>query len=341
MSLPILFYPEGTVGASEIFSHFRNLDVRSYPAKSPEEIEKYKPTILIANTRLKVNRETCRTFPSVKIFATVSSGTDHVNFSDLKKESRVFINSPGSNAGSVAEYCWVSLLHFFSEEELRKKNVGIIGFGNTGKKFAKILEEKKVPYIYNDPFIKDRSVPLDEILKCSIVSLHVPLTANGPYPTVNLLDKGKISKLKEGTLLLNTSRGEVWSEETFQTILDRTDLYKVMDVFYPEPPNGKIAEQMASLENSIFTPHIAGYSQLGRLLGTYRLAEKLCILYKEDKLPSLSGFLKSDQPISTETFLEEEDKSLRDSWKNQDWEYFERRRNSYPTRKDLGLADLD
>ncbi|EMK01386.1 MULTISPECIES: NAD(P)-dependent oxidoreductase [unclassified Leptospira] len=340
MSLPILFYPEGTVGASEIFSYFRNLDIRSYPAKSPEEIEIFKPTILIANTRLKVNRETCLKFPSVKIFATVSSGTDHVNFSDLKKESRVFINSPGSNAGSVAEYCWVSLLHFFSEEKLRKKNVGIIGFGNTGKKFAKILEEKRVPHIYNDPFIKDRSQPIDEILKCQIVSLHVPLTFDGPYPTVNLLDKDKVSKLKEGTLLLNTSRGEVWSEETFQTILDRKDLYKVMDVFSPEPPKGKIAEQMADLENSIFTPHIAGYSQLGRLLGTYRLAEKLCILYKENPLPPLSEFLQPNQPISTETFLKEEDRNLRESWKNQDWEYFERRRNSYPARKDLGLADL-
>lgn len=341
MSLPILFYPEGTVGASEIFSHFRNLDVRSYPAKSPEEIEKFKPTILIANTRLKINRETFLKFPSVKIFATVSSGTDHVNFSDLKKESRVFINSPGSNAGSVAEYCWVSLLHFFPEEVLRNKNVGIIGFGNTGKKFGKILEEKKVPYIYNDPFIKDRSQSLDEILKCSILSLHVPLTLDGPYPTMNLLDKEKISKLKEGTLLLNTSRGEVWSEETFRSILDRKDLFKVIDVFYPEPPKGKIAEQMAGLENSIFTPHIAGYSQLGRLLGTYRLAGKLCILYKEKTLPPLSEFLKQNQPISTDTFLKEEDRDLRESWKNQDWEYFERRRNSYPARKDLGLADLD
>ncbi|TGL60542.1 NAD(P)-dependent oxidoreductase [Leptospira sarikeiensis] len=341
MSLPILFYPEGTVGASEIFSHFRNLDVRSYPVKFPEETEKFHPEILIANTRLKINQDTCRKFPSVKIFATVSSGTDHVNFSDLKKVSKIFLNSPGSNAGSVAEYCWISILHFFSEEELRKKKVGIIGFGNTGKKFAKILEEKNISYIYNDPFIKDRSVPIEEILNCSIVSLHVPLTKDGPYPTHNLLDLEKVSKLKEGTLILNTSRGEVWSEETFQKILERKDLYKVIDVFDPEPPIGKIAEQMAGLENSIFTPHIAGYSQLGRLLGTYRLAEKLCILYKEKPLPGLSEFITSNQPISTETFLKEENDKLKESWKKGDWEYFEKRRNSYPARKDLGLFGLD
>ncbi|TGK02674.1 phosphoglycerate dehydrogenase [Leptospira langatensis] len=340
MPLPILYYPEGTTGASEIFSHFRNLEVRPYPVKDPQSVEQEKPEILIANTRLKVDRETCKRFPSVKVFATVSSGTDHVNFSDLKQESRVFLNSPGCNAGSVAEYCWVSLLHFFSEQELRQKKVGLIGYGNTGRAFAKILEEKGVSFSYNDPFHKEGSIPLQEILEFPIVSFHIPLTSTGPYPTQDLLTKQMVASLRPGTLVLNTSRGEIWSAEAFQTILDRSDLLKVLDVFQPEPPKEELALQLSELSHSILTPHIAGYSQLGRLLGTYRLAEKLCILYKDGPLPPLQNFLVKHPPIETATFLKEEDSLLREAWKKKDWEYFERRRNSYPIRKDMGLAEL-
>ncbi|TGK06679.1 phosphoglycerate dehydrogenase [Leptospira semungkisensis] len=340
MPLPILYYPEGTTGASEIFSYFRNLEIRSYPVRHPESVEKEKPEILIANTRLKIDRETCVKFPSVKVFATVSSGTDHVNFSDLKQESRIFLNSPGCNAGSVAEYCWVALLHFFSEEELKQKKVGIIGYGNTGQAFGKILEAKGIAFQYNDPYHKEKSLPLKEILEFPIVSFHIPLTSDGPYPTLDLLTQEMASSLRPGTLVLNTSRGEIWTEEAFHKILDRNDLSKVLDVFRPEPPKNDLAVQMSDLAHSIFTPHIAGYSQLGRLLGTYRLAEKLCILYKDGPLPPLEKFLAKDPAIKTENFLKEEDSLLRASWKKNDWEYFEKRRNSYPIRKDLGIVDL-
>lgn len=95
---------------------------------------------------------------------------------------------------------------------------------------------------------------------------------------------------------------------------------------------------LAEVDHSIFTPHIAGYSQLGRISGTYRVAEKLSILYQDHPLPPLKSFLQTSGEFKTSTFLKEEDRLLREAWRKGDQSYFERRRNSYPVRLDWGLV---
>ncbi|PJZ68791.1 phosphoglycerate dehydrogenase [Leptospira perolatii] len=339
MPVALLCYPEGTVGASEIFSRFKKLHIESYPSGNLEFAKSLQPEILIASTRLIVDSKAVEKFPSVRIFATVSSGVDHVNFSDLKKAGKIFLNSPGCNAGSVAEYCWVSLLYFFSLEELKSKKVGLVGFGNTGKAFGKILSYFGISFVYHDPYFKEFSSSLDAVYQCPILSFHVPLTKSGPYPTEAMFQKKHVTALKPETLVLNTSRGEVWEKLAYQEILSRSDIMKVIDVYSEEPPKKEL-ELFLNSTRSIFTPHIAGYSQLGRLTGTYRLAEKLAILYGEEPLPKIQKFMIFSSDLKTEFFLSEEDRQLREAWSKQDWEYFERRRNHYPIRLDMGLIEV-
>ncbi|XDD49737.1 NAD(P)-dependent oxidoreductase [Leptospira sp. WS92.C1] len=335
---PILYFPEGTAGAKEIFGGFEKLEVRSYFADQMFQVVKEAPEILIANTRLMINRETILKFPSVRIFATVSSGIDHVDFDDLKKSGRVFLNAPGCNAGSVAEYCYAALLQKFSLEELRLLKVGMIGHGNAGKEFHKILKYHEIPSVFYDPFYKAESAPLEEVLRSPVLSYHVPLTKQGTDSTFHMISKELIDSLKPGTVLINTSRGEIVSPEAFLRLIKRDDLFKIIDVFDPEPPNREFGQTLAETSNSIFTPHIAGYSQIGRMSGTYRVAEKLSILYRDPHLPPFESFLQTVGDFKTETFLPEEDKLLRSAWKEGDPTYFERRRNSYPVRLDWGLT---
>ncbi|PJZ57491.1 NAD(P)-dependent oxidoreductase [Leptospira barantonii] len=335
---PILYYPEGTTGAREIFSGFEKLEVRSYSIDRIDTLAEEEPSVLIANTRLKVNRESIERFPSVRIFATVSSGTDHVDFNALKESGRIFLNAPGCNADSVAEYCYASLLERFTESELKTRKVGMIGHGNTGKEFHKILISKGIDCVFYDPFYKAESSPLNEVLSCSVLSYHVPLTKEGLEPTLHFVSASLIDSLKPGTVFINTSRGEILSREAFDRLIARNDIFKILDVFDPEPPEPSLGRILADLENSVFTPHIAGYSQLGRMSGTYRVAEKLSILYQDRPLPSLESFLQTSGDFKTSTFLKEEDRLLRDSWRKEDVFYFERRRNSYPVRLDWGLV---
>ncbi|EMJ95402.1 NAD(P)-dependent oxidoreductase [Leptospira alstonii] len=335
---PILYYPEGTVGAKEIFSRFEKLEVRSYPSDQIEKTAQDEPSILIANTRFKVNRENVRNFPSVKIFATVSSGTDHVDFNVLKESGKVFLNAPGCNAGSVAEYCYAGLLSRFDESELKTMKIGMIGHGNTGKEFHKILILKGIDCIFYDPFYKTESVPLKEVLDCSVLSYHVPLTEEGPEPTFRFVTASLIDFLKSGTVFINTSRGEILTREAFDRLIARNDIFKILDVFDPEPPSVQAGKILSETDQSILTPHIAGYSQLGRVSGTYRVAEKLSILFGDNPLPPLESFLQTEGEFKTSTFLKEEDRLLREAWRKGDEGYFEKRRNSYPVRLDWGLV---
>ncbi|MCL8311868.1 4-phosphoerythronate dehydrogenase [Leptospira interrogans] len=331
---PILYYPEGTIGAKEIFSSFEKLEVRSYPNDQIREISRDEPTILIANTRFQVNRDNIQNFPTVKIFATVSSGTDHVDFNALKEFRKIFLNAPGCNAGSVAEYCFAGLLNRFKESELKGLKIGLVGHGHTGKEFYKILISKGVNCIFYDPFYKTESRPLSEVLDASVLSFHVPLTKDGPEPTFRFVSTSLIDSLKSGTIFINTSRGEILSREAFNRLIARNDIFKILDVFDPEPPTLEMGRKLSEVKHSILTPHVAGYSQLGRIGGTYRVAEKLSILYQDKPLPPLNFFLQTSGEFKTSTFLKEEDRLLREAWRNGDTNYFEKRRNTYPIRLD-------
>ncbi|AVQ12734.1 4-phosphoerythronate dehydrogenase [Leptospira santarosai] len=334
----ILYYPEGTTGAKEIFSTFEKLEVRSYSIDQIGDLSRNEPEILITNTRFKINRECIRNFPSVKIFATVSSGTDHVDFNVLKESGKIFLNAPGCNAGSVAEYCYAGLLDRFDETELRTLKIGMVGHGNTGKEFHKILISNGVDCVFYDPFYRTESSPLEEVLSCPVLSYHVPLIKEGIEPTFHSVTTSLIDSLKPGTVFINTSRGEILSRDAFDRLIARNDIFKILDVFDPEPPSEEKGKMLAEVDHSIFTPHIAGYSQLGRLSGTYRVAEKLSILYQDRPLPPLKSFLQTSGEFKTSTFLKEEDRLLRQAWRKGDQSYFERRRNSYPVRLDWGLV---
>ncbi|TGM60176.1 NAD(P)-dependent oxidoreductase [Leptospira adleri] len=335
---PILYYPKGTTGAEEIFSRLEKLDARSYSSDQISGLNEEKPEILVANTRLKVDKEAVLKFPTVRIFATVSSGTDHVDFAALKETGRIFLNAPGCNAGSVAEYCFAGLKSRFSDPELKRLRVGMIGHGHTGKEFYKILKFFGIECVFYDPFYKSESASLPEVLSSDVLSYHVPLTKEGSEPTFRMITGSLIDSLKPQTVFINSSRGEIFTPEAFLKLTERKDVFKILDVFDPEPPTEEFGAFLARVENAVLTPHIAGYSQIGRMSGTHRVAEKLSILYGDKPLPPLEFFLETKGEFKTETFILEEDRLLRESWKNGDPGYFEKRRNSYPIRLDWGLA---
>ena len=77
---------------------------------------------------------------------------------------------------------------------------------------------------------------LEAALACDIVTLHVPFTRVGEYPTFRLLDAARVNRLRPGTLLLNTARGGVVEESALLTRLrSRADLDVVLDTWENEP----------------------------------------------------------------------------------------------------------
>lgn len=328
---------KGIQAAREIFASFQNTEVLEYSFSELTPPKAIGADVLISNTRLKINEETIARFPDVQIFATVSSGTDHVDFVALNSANKQFWNSKGANATSVAEYCWVSFLDRFRIAQLREMPVCLLGYGNTGKAFGKILKKFGIQFSYWDPFVPGGLSDFETISEFPILSLHLPLTRIGIHATESMITPEFLSKWKARKFFLNTSRGEVVNKEAFAELCSDNTLYKSIDVFDPEPIDSEFSEILLASQNLRITPHIAGYSQIARVGGTYLLANRLAEYFGESKLPPLESFLDSETEIRTQDFLPEEDENLKNALRKGDFQYFERRRNEYPLRLDLPL----
>ena len=119
--------------------------------------------------------------------------------------------------------------------------------------------------ILNDPPLQDEGrtevagIPLqslDAIANCQIISLHMPFTEQGAHPTHNLIDAAFLSHFLEGSLLINSCRGEVIEERALKAIVSSAQMHTVIDVWRGEPMVDRSLAQNVTLA----TPHIAGYS---------------------------------------------------------------------------------
>jgi phosphoglycerate dehydrogenase-like enzyme len=139
--------------------------------------------------------------------------------------------------------------------------VGIIGAGMIGKLVIQMLKSHELDVMVYDPFLSDElarelgieKAPLEQLFsECQTISNHL---ANNPQ-TVGLLNYDLFSRMKPGAVFLNTGRGaQVVEEDLCRVMSEREDLAAVLDVTWPEPPQGHLFYQ---LPNVTLTPHIAG-----------------------------------------------------------------------------------
>lgn len=223
---------------------------------------------LIVRSETRVNKDLLEG-SAVRFVGTVTIGTDHIDKEYLAQKGIAFASAPGSNSNSVAEYIASALLtlarrHRFS---LRGKTLGVVGVGNVGSKVVRVARALGMEVVENDPPLHRatgdaRFRPLTDILNCDFVTIHVPLQKRGPDVTYHFFDDVLLSKMKQTSFLLNTSRGAVVSGEALLAALTGKKLAgAVLDVWEKEP-----AINMDLLHAvDIGTPHIAGYSLDGKV----------------------------------------------------------------------------
>jgi len=226
---------------------------------------------LIVRTATRVNEQLLHD-SQVAFVASTTSGIDHVDTDYLQQHNIRFASAPGCNARSVAEYVLSSLFVLADREGFNPldKQVGIIGYGHTGKQLDGLLQSCGIRTLVNDPCLqaqtKDRRFcELDEILQADIISLHVPLSTAGSYPTHHLINDHVLRRVKKDVILINTARGGVVDEDALLRFKARhVDAHIVLDVWDQEPD---INTELL-MSTTIHTPHIAGYSVDARLAGT-------------------------------------------------------------------------
>jgi D-3-phosphoglycerate dehydrogenase len=172
--------------------------------------------------------------------------------------------------------------------ELKGKTIGIVGFGHTGSQFARKLAGMEMTVLAYDKYLEDgyaaemgwvRETSLEEIqLRSDIISLHLPLTDE----TLHFFDKNFAQNCKSGVVLINTSRGKcVKTADLLEALENGTVGGACLDVFENEKPETYDAAEkemygrLHQLENTVLTPHVAGWTHESKILLAQILLEKI------------------------------------------------------------------
>ena len=214
----------------------------------------------------------------VKFVGTATIGSDHIDKEYLADNNIFFTDSAGCNSDAVKEYVFTAIFLIAEEQKLnlKDKTLGIVGVGNIGSRVAKVADSMEIKVLKNDPPLKRKSdspeyLELDELMQADIITIHVPLIKDGIDKTHHLFDEARLKKLKDGTILINSSRGSVIDNNALAKIISDKKLTVILDVWENEPNiNKELLDKV-----KIATPHIAGYSLEGKVNGTVILYKAL------------------------------------------------------------------
>ena len=252
---------------------------------------------IVIRSRFKIDKNFIKAAKKLKFIARAGSGTENIDLHYANKKNIKCFNAAEGNRQAVAEHALAMILNLLnnirvSDQEIRRgiwdreknrgielsgKTIGIIGFGNTGSSFAKILENFNVKILAYDKYKEKYKFQsnLDEVLELSdIISLHIPLTEETKY----LVNENFIDKAKKPFYIINTSRGQcVETKALIKGLKDQKILGACLDVFEQEKNSFEKIGENADLKylieskKTILTPHIAGWT----FESNYKIAETL------------------------------------------------------------------
>lgn len=328
-------------------------DLEYHPGRKISREDVQDADALIVRSVTKVN-EVLLANSVVSFVGSATIGTDHVDLEYLKSRNIPFANAPGCNAQAVAEYVVTAILTLRPQliDAGTSFCLGIVGLGNVGKRLARLASRLNWRVIGCDPYVKlagIENVSFGELLlQSNVVSLHVPLTKVGQHATYHLFDADAFAQLKIDTMLINSARGEVVSEEALLADLAHSNRQVVLDVFEHEPKISKnLLDQLA-----IATPHIAGYSLEGKARGTAMVHEAFCKHFGlaanksfESQLPQVATIFDSEQPLTVQLNqllpqiynIYVDDQAVRNCMNADSWveaAEFDRLRKEYPLRRE-------
>jgi len=250
-----------------------------------EAIARIGEAEVVLTNKTPLTRDILSACPSVRYIGLLATGYNVVDIVAAKEKEITVCNIPTYGTSAVAQMVFALLLeicHHVGEHsqavlngdwtncadfcfwnypliELMDKCIGIIGFGRIGQNTAQIAQAFGMKVLAYDEHVIEEAkglgeyVSLDELLSQSdVISLHCPLFPS----TAGIINKDNIAKMKDGAIIINTSRGPLIVEQDLADALNAGKVYAAaVDVVSTEPI--KADNPLLKAKNCIITPHIA------------------------------------------------------------------------------------
>lgn len=245
---------------------------------------------LVIRSRFRVDEGILSLAEDLKFVARSGSGLENIDLDYCTKNDIRVISSPEGNAPAVAEHALSLILCLFNKIhlghsnmlkgiwdremhrglELSSKTVGLIGYGHTGKAFAKVLSGlgcKVYAHDIDESIISDEYadlISLSELVKCcDVISIHLPLSED----TLNFVNEKFIESVEHPFYLINTARG---AHVAYNALLNGLESGKVlgacMDVHAVEKSSFENLvvdsdfDRIKKKSNVLLSPHVAGWT---------------------------------------------------------------------------------
>ena len=245
---------------------------------------------IVVRSKLLLDAELFAAAPALRWVARAGAGTDNIDTAEAARRGITILNAPEGNRDAVAEHCVGLLLALLNRipqadaqvrqglwlreanrgHELGGKTVGLVGYGNMGRAFAKRLSAfgcRVLAYDkYLDTWPDTYAVPatMERLWdEADVLSLHVPLTAE----TRGLVDDNFLHRFARPIWLLNTARGEVLGLQALSAALAEgkvlgagLDVLETENKLLATKALCEVKETLVRSERVILTPHVAGWT---------------------------------------------------------------------------------
>jgi len=268
---------------------------------------------VVIRSRFNIDKHFIDAATNLKFIARVGAGLESIDVDYAKSKGILLFSAPEGNSNAVGEHTLAMLLSLFNKlnkadreirnglwereanrgVELEGKTVGLIGYGNMGKAFAKKLRSFDCAVIFHD--IRDgledenaKQVSLTELQqRANVLSLHTPLT---PL-TMNMVNAEFIGNFQNPFWLLNTARGKsVVTSDLVSALksgkipgagLDVLEYEKnSFESLFNSEETPKALKELLTLDNVVLSPHIAGWTIESKEKLAQAIADKICDHFK-------------------------------------------------------------
>ncbi|WP_027398971.1 D-2-hydroxyacid dehydrogenase [Anaerovorax odorimutans] len=245
-----------------------------YERTSPHEIvERAKDAEVIILNAVTLNVDVLKQLPKLKLISILATGYNNVDLLVAKAQGIAVCNTPTYSTEAVSQHTIALLLEITNNVALHSnsvhngawhkcpddcfyikpltlldgKTMGIIGYGNIGKRVGRIAEALGMKII---PYSKDP----EAAIRADVISLHCPVTRENQ----RFVNSEFISKMKDGVIFLNTARGELVDELALFNALKSGKIAAAgVDVLRTEPPKADVNCTLMEAPNCFITPHHA------------------------------------------------------------------------------------